>query len=229
MTRTIHLDHPKLTPITRNVKHPLCFAASVALLAWMSFDSGCCASAQQTSSASIVGRWRSMETSKGGIGYMFEFRSDGTVDFSPAAVVETQWRIENNQLILPPGTVGGAEQKFNLKWLGDNKLSLTTGADVTELARIGDLANPGNPIVGEWIESREMAGRNLEAHWLFYLDGKILFLMPFVTQHGSYTISGSALHLKVPGLGPEFRFELTDGVLTFSAPEGGDAVRYAHY
>jgi hypothetical protein len=53
--------------------------------------------------------------------------------------------------------------------------------------------------------------------------------MPIKTQHGSYTISGSALHLKVPGLRPEFRFELTDNLLTLSAPEGGDADRYARY
>ena len=114
----------------RNVKRALRFAASVTLLACVSFVSGSCDSAQQPSSASIVGRWRSLETSKGGIGAMFEFRSDGTVDFSPGAVVETQWRIENNQLILPSATTGGAEQKYTLKWLGDNKLSLGSEAGV---------------------------------------------------------------------------------------------------
>jgi len=176
-----------------------------------------------------VGRWRSLETTKGGIGKVYEFRSDGTVDGSLGAVVEVPWRIENNQLILPPGTIGGAEQKYTLKWLGDNKLSLGSEAGVTELARVGDRADAGNPIIGEWIENREMAGRKLEAHWLFYQGGKLLFLMPFVTQHASYTISGSALYLKKPSLKPDFRFELTENLLTLSEPEGGHEYRYARY
>jgi hypothetical protein len=229
MTRTIHLDHPRLRPITRNVKSALRFAASAALLACVSFDFGPCASAQQPSSASVVGRWRSLETSKGGIGAIIELRSDGTVDFSPGAVVEMPWRIENNQLVLPPETDGGVERKANLKWVGDSKLSLVSEAAVIELARVGDRADPGNPILGEWIESREMAGRKLEAHYLFYMGGKLLFLMPFATQYGSYTISGSALHLKVPSLKPEMRFVLTDNLLTLSEPETGHEDRYARY
>jgi hypothetical protein len=211
------------------MKRAFRFAASVTLLACVSFDSGSCASAQQPSSASIVGRWRLLETTKGGIGQACEFRSDGTVDFSLGAVFEAQWRIENNQLILPPDTTGGAERKQTLKWLGDNKLSLESEAGVTELARVGDRANAGNPIIGEWIENQEMAGRNLEAHLLFYLGGKLLFVMPFLIKHGSYTISGSALHLKVPDLEREFRFELTDNLLTLSEPDGGHELRYARY
>jgi hypothetical protein len=160
-----------------------------------------------------------------------EFRSDGSVDFSPGAVVEMPWRIENNQLILPPETDGGAERKANLKWFGDNKLSLV-GEAVIELARVGDRANANNPILGEWIESREIAGRNLEAHYLFYPGGKLLFLMPFVTQHASYTISGSTLHIIMTGKKPESRFllfESSDNLLTLSGPKGGDKDRYARY
>jgi hypothetical protein len=213
----------------QNVKHTIRFAASMTLLVCVSFDFGPCVSAQQASAARIVGRWRSLETSKGGIGAILEFRSDGTVDFSPGAVVEMPWRIESNQLILPPETDGGAERKANLKWLGDSKVSLVSEAAVIELERVGDRANAGNPILGEWIERREMAGSKLEAHWLFYLGGKLLFLMPFVTQHGSYTISGSALRLKVQGLPPQFSFKLTNDRLTLSESEGNGPHRYARY
>jgi hypothetical protein len=34
----------------------------------------------------LLGRWRSIETSKGGIGSMLTFHSNGVVDFSPGAV-----------------------------------------------------------------------------------------------------------------------------------------------
>jgi hypothetical protein len=210
------------------MKSVLRFATSVILLVCASFDFGFYASAQQSSSARILGRWRSLETSKGGIGAMFEFRSDGT-DFSPGAVVEMQWRVENNQLILPPATVGGDEQKYTLQWLSDSKLGLKTEAGVTGLTRVGDHSHSDKPMIGEWIEHREMAGRILEAHWLFYPNNKLLFLMPFAIQHGSYTMSGSALHLKMPSVKPEFRFEQTNNLLTLSALEGGHEDRYARY
>jgi hypothetical protein len=213
----------------RNMKDALRLAASVAFLVCVSFGSGSCASAQQSSTASIVGRWRSLETSKGGIGVVYEFRSDGTVDFSPGAIVEMPWRIESDQLILPPATKEGTEQRQTLKWLGDNKLSLGSAGGAIELTRTGDRANAEKSILGEWIENREMGGSKLEAHWLFYPGGKGLFVMPFVTQHGSYTISGSALHLEVPRANSEFRFEVTDNLLTVSRPDGSHADRYARY
>jgi hypothetical protein len=205
------------------------FAISVILLVCASLDFGFYASAQQSSSASIVGRWRSLETSKGGLGAVYEFRPDGTVDFSPGAIVEMQWRVENNQLVVPPGTVGGDEQKYTLQWFSDSKLGLKTEAGVTELTRLGERSHADKPIVGEWIEHREMAGRNLEAHWLFYLNSKLLFIMPFAIQHGSYTMSGSALHLKMPGLRPESRFEVKDNLLIFSELQGSQKDRYVRY
>jgi hypothetical protein len=210
--------------------HTLRFAVSVALLACVNFDFGCYASAQQPSPAGIVGRWFSLERSKGGIGEVCEFRSDGTVDYSIGAVVVMPWRVENKQLILPSATTDGPEQKYTLKWLGDNKLRLETEWGVTELARVGDRSDPGNPIIGEWIENREMGGRKLEARYLFYARGEALLLIPFAIQHGSYTISGSALHLKIPGLKkPEFRYKLADNSLTLSDPEGGQESHYARY
>ena len=232
MIRTIHLHGSKSRSIFRKANRALRFAVSVALLACVSLDFACRASAQQSSSGSIVGRWRSLETSKGGIGAVLEFRSDGTADFSPGAVVEGPWRIENGQLILPPDTDRGAERKTNLKWLGDVKLRLENEASVIELTRVGDRVDVRNPIVGEWIENREIAGRNLVAHWLVFNGGKMLFVMPFAIQHGSYTISGSALHFSFPTWTPtpgNFRFKLAHNVLTLSAPEGGNESRLARY
>ena len=230
MIRTIHLDDSRSRRFMGKANHTLRFAASVVLLACVSFNFGSYAFAQQSSSAGIAGRWFSLERSKGGIGEVCEFRSDGTVDYSMGAVVDMPWRIENNQLILPPATTDGPEQKFTLQWLGDNKLRLETEGSVAELARVGDRSDPGNLIIGEWIEQREMGGRSLKARYLFYARGEALLLIPFAIQHGSYTISGSALHLKIPGLKkPEFRFKLADNSLTLSDTEGGQESHYARY
>jgi hypothetical protein len=50
----------------------------------------------------VIGRWRSLETSKSGIGGMFIFREDGTLEFSPGAVVETEYRVEGSCYIPDP-------------------------------------------------------------------------------------------------------------------------------
>ena len=52
--------------------------------------------------ASLIGRWRSTETSKGGIGAVYQFRADGTFDFSPGAIVDMPYRMEGDQLIFLP-------------------------------------------------------------------------------------------------------------------------------
>ncbi len=150
----IRITHPDLGPITPSVKREFRSAAALILLVCANFSFGLKASAQQSPSASIVGRWRSLETSRGGLGAVYEFRSDGTVDFSYAAVVESPWRIENNQLVLPPATVDGDEQKSTLQWLSDSKLRLKTDASVIELTRVGDRPHADNPLVGEWMEHR---------------------------------------------------------------------------
>ena len=212
-----------------NEKRVFRFVASLIFLVCGGVSLGLYASAQESSSASIVGRWRPLETSKGGLGAVYEFRSDGTVDFSYGAVVEMPWRIENNQLVLPPATVGGDEQKSTLQWLNDNKLRLKTEAGFTELTRIGERSSADNPLVGEWIEHHEVSGHRLESRLLFYPNGKLLLLMPFKIQRGSYTISGSVIHLQLPGIRPENRFEVNDNVLTFSGLDDRHEDRYARY
>jgi hypothetical protein len=97
------------------------------------------------------------------------------------------WRIEDDQLMLRSATVGGAEQKYTLYWLGEKKLKLQTEGDVTKLVRVGDRSTGGNPLVGEWVESREMDGRNWTPAGWFTPGGKLLFVMPFAIQHGSCT------------------------------------------
>jgi hypothetical protein len=196
--------------------------------------------------ANLLGRWRATETSKGSIGAMYEFRSDGTVDFSPGAVVEMPYRVEDNFLIME-GETQGSERKTTIEFVGIDKSRLkpptgTAGqARAVELLRQGTAPYPHNPIVGEWIEHREMEGRQLEAHWLFSGGGKVLLLIPFVTSHGHFSIRGSAIHMEflppsalaqTPMSGT---FEVSKDVLVLKLPkrtESGERIgeyRYVRY
>jgi len=178
----------------------------------------------------LLGRWRSLETSKGGIGAMFEFRKDGVVDFSPGAVVEMKYRIEGDQLVLPPATINGPEQKQTMEWSGNDKLRLKVSADAwVELARQGPAPDVQIPILGEWTSSGEMAGKTMQARYLFYPAGKGLLLIPFLKQSGSYSIRGETIRLELPGHEPvEGKLKVDGDVLTIPGPNNGES-RFARY
>lgn len=175
----------------------------------------------------LVGRWRSVETSNGGMGAVLEFRADGTVDFSPGAVVESPYRINGQNLILPPGTTNGPEQKTAIAFVGD-KLRLTGGGHTTEFTRKGAQADPSNPILGEWNGTRDMGGRQVEMRWLFYPSGKSLMLIPFATVHGHFTIEGTTIRFQLPREPlPSGDFELKGDVLKL--PGRKTVTVYARY
>ena len=181
----------------------------------------------------LLGRWRSLETSKGGIGSMLTFHSNGVVDFSPGAVVEMTYRIEGIQLILPPATNTGPEQQQQMEFHGDNQLRLITkvgGQNATvNLMRKGAVPDAANLILGEWVGNREMQGRQMEAHYLFYPAGKALFLLPFLTQAGHFSIQGTNMRLLLPNHPPaDGKFQIQGDVLTTPSPSGG-GYRFARY
>jgi len=186
--------------------------------------------AADDASAKLLGRWRSLETSKGGIGAMFEFRKDGVVDYSPGAVVEMTYRIEGDQLVLPPAIINGPEQKQTMEWSGKDKLRLKSGGDLwLELTRQGPTPDVKIPILGEWASLREISGKAMPVRYLFYPAGKGLLLIPFLKQSGSYSIQGDSIRLELPGRGRvEGKFKVEDSVLTIPGPNSGEA-RFARY
>lgn len=194
------------------------------------------ATANAALSDQIVGRWRSLETSKGGIGAIYEFHANGDVDYSPGAVVEMSYRVEGDQLFLPASNAGGSERKLKIRWVGENKFRLTPQSGSpgdsagSELTRKGERANSKNPILGEWTGTQDMRGHKLDMLWFFYPEGKSLFLMPFTPQHGHYTVKDSTIRLELPDTNPiETKFEISGRVLTMVNRSGNGQSRLARY
>src|SRR5579863_7686350 len=129
--------------------------------------------------ANLTGRWRSVETSKGGIGAVYQFHADGTVDFSPGAIVEMPYRVEGDQLILPPATTTGPESKSAIALVGDSQLRMTVQGHTEEYRWQGAAPDPGNRLLGEWLGSREMDGHPMAVRMFFYPAGKSLLLIAF--------------------------------------------------
>jgi hypothetical protein len=110
----------------------------------------------QDPAGQVVGRWRSITTSKGGIGSIVQLRKDGVIDYSPGAVVEMKYRIEGNELVLPPATKTGPETRQTIEFEGESKMRMVTaGGPAVELTRQGSRPDAVRPILGEWTAPRE--------------------------------------------------------------------------
>ena len=178
--------------------------------------------------ANLTGRWRSVETSQGGIGAVYQFHADGTVDFSPGAIVDMPYRIEGDQLILPPGTANSPETKSKLTVSGD-VLRLAVADHVSEYHRRGKVQDLRDPMLGEWLGSREMHGRQMIEQMFFYPGGKSLLVILFTTQRGIYSTAAGRLIATFGGrAGLNGPFEISDGVLSIHRG-GGRITKLARY
>ncbi len=178
----------------------------------------------------LVGRWRSVETSHGGIGAMYEFRADGTIRVSPGAIVDMPYRVEGNQLILPPATTDGPEQKSTIEWSGKDLFRMSADhQDEGTYRRQGAGRDLQNPLVGEWLGSRQMEGRKLEMRFIFDGSGGCQLLIKFVTQQGEYSAREGRLVARINGATAlDGTFEISDALLTIHR-SGGRVTRLKRY
>jgi hypothetical protein len=179
----------------------------------------------------IVGRWRSLETSKGGIGAMFEFRDGGAVAFSPGAVVDSVYRVEGRELVLPPATNSGPEQRMRIVKNGEDDLALdsATGGRM-ELKRAGKRAGGDDPLLGEWVGTRDMGGRTVETRFFFYPGGKALLLAPFTRVDGTWSATTATIKIALPGREPvEGSYSVEGDTLTLPGSRGTGTSRFRRY
>ena len=144
----------------------------------------------------LVGRWRSAETSKGGIGAMYDFLANGTVQFSPGAIVLEPFRVEGGKLTVGAGSDAAS---CTLQFDGDNRVRMTLMGQTEVFTRLGTRTNAANPLIGEWTTNREMDGAQVVVHWIFGPDSNSLFTIRFTTQTGTYTLQNGRLTARFDG------------------------------
>ena len=182
----------------------------------------------ETPSQGLLGRWRSTHPSRSGLGSMLLFRPDGTFDFSYGAVVEMSYRLENNEIVFPPATTSGPEQRLKVQFTGREQLTLL-GDPRETLTRKGSARDPNAPLLGEWEGKRDLGGNEGGVRYIFYSEGKCLLLISFATRTLKYSIDGQQLrmeqldHALVPST-----FQIKDGVLVLHGSDGNDE-RYSRY
>lgn len=198
--------------------HTMTKRVAIVLFAWAA-----CAAAQDASQ--LVGRWRSVETSKGGIGAMYDFLADGTARFSPGAIVPQQYRVEGDRLsFLPPDGM-----PFTLSWTGDDRVRLAVDGGNEEYTRLGTMRDPQNKLVGEWTGMRDMGGQKVLVHWIFGADSSALLMIRFLTESGNFVVQNGRLTASFGGKpGLDGTFSIVDGVLSINR-SGGRITRLTRY
>jgi hypothetical protein len=163
-----------------------------------------------------------VETTKGGIGAVYDFRPDGSASYSSAALVEMDYRLAGNLLTL-------GDQRAGIGWHPDGRLQLNYGGDQLEdFVRQGKAEAPES-LLGEWHGSRVMAGRKLPVTLQFRKDGRALLVIELSTQMGRYNVSEGGWVLTLPTL-PRRKVSQDIGVEKIGIQvEGGDRHEFERF
>ena len=164
----------------------------------------------------IVGRWRSMTTTQGGIGAIYEFMANARASYTSAALVEGDYRQDGNQLTF-------AGQGIGFGWHPDGRLQLNFGKDQLEdYTRQGKAPDPGNPILGEFRGTRLMGGVSVPVTLQFKNNNRALFAIHLKTVNGRYQAVDGGWSMTIASM-PERRIsrDPASGYLTITAA-GGD-------
>ncbi len=151
----------------------------------------------------LLGKWRSVTVSKGGIGALINFYGDGRFDYMPAAIVAGQYRVEGEKLITAFDN-GEPENTMTIKSVTAEALRLVMqeslpSLDLKRVGRPEDPDNPDNPLVGVWITRETMPGLPAHGYYYFRDNGRETFVVPFRTDHCKYSITGDRIRLVQAG------------------------------
>lgn len=101
----------------------------------------------------LIGHWAPLKASNSGLGYVWEFKRDGTLTMVMGVVADGPYRLEGDTLILPAGTTdpGAKPQVLRFRVEGDHLYERYAGTAIEiRFARIKG-GKPGDAaIVGEW-------------------------------------------------------------------------------
>jgi hypothetical protein len=136
-------------------------------------------------STSLVGRWESHKTSKGGIGHVLDFKQDGSYISSVSVLVNLKYRVEGNTLHIveldnanqttEPGT------KFRIE--GDKLISTLADGSEQVAVRVQPAENGTDSIVGAWSYTHYAGGTAYER---YTVDNKLAFRLPMTSSVGCY-------------------------------------------
>ncbi len=134
----------------------------------------------------LVGRWESHDTSKGGIGHVIDFRSDGSFVQSISVLVKLRYELHDNVLTVRDPAAGPGSQQpppISIRFEGDTIVEEAPGAPSLRRDRIGAPDPSAQQIVGAW-RYRHYTGAI--AFERYTADGDLFFRLPMKSSAGCY-------------------------------------------
>lgn len=160
----------------------------------------------------LTGRWRSVTTTKGGIGAVYDFQAGGRATYSSCALVEMPYQLEGDQL-----NIGG--QPVGVGWHPDGRLQLNFGQNhLEDYTRRGE-ASSANRLQGEWKGSRVMNGQRVPVTLQFRPGGQALLVMQLREYQGTYRATADGWTLALASL-PARRISAADDQLIIQVVNG---------
>jgi hypothetical protein len=169
----------------------------------------------------LLGRWVPLARTFDRMGEIMTFHQDGTVDSSIAFVEEAAYRVDGAELVEFSPSNAGPEQRTRIEFTGLDQLRI--GENV--MKRQGAPGDAKRPIVEEWVGMREVAGKRHQAHFVFYPDGRRLFVLPILERTGKYTIQGLTMRVEMMDFVREGEFRIEGDLLTVPGLRAGQGLR----
>lgn len=170
-----------------------------------------------TAAEKPVGRWRSVTTTRGGIGATYHFRPDGSGEYATVAMVTSRYELEGSQLKIDRDSV-------TVAFLAGGRLRLKSAAgEASDFTRVGAPPDPARPLLGEWRGVRVMEGRSLPMLYQFRPDGTVQFILTIRSLSAHLLPDGAAFRVEVPGLTPRRLTVVVPGQKITIAEQGSTA------
>jgi len=192
--------------------------AATALLAWLGAPHAAHAA---DPAPAVVGRWEAVARSRGGIGQVVEFQTDGTMVHWTAAMVDGTYAFDGTRLVESfrgAGTAPATDTTFEITFEGSGLIRRDprTGAE-SRMTRQGAPSPQGPSLVGVWSIPHEAGGT---AYMMFTADGRIIFRLPIRADRGRWSVAGDRLTMALRPPGASFKVELQGDRLTLTDDQG---------
>lgn len=144
----------------------------------------------------IVGSWDSEVHSRYGVGSIWQFNNNGTLDIIDAAMIDYLYVLEHDTLITVIFEHQTGESKADTSVLKITNNTLTQNqvvkgkTYVKKFERIGKTENKNKPELGTW-KGINSAGQ--EMTYKFTSDHKLLYRVPYKKISGKYNFQGNVL------------------------------------
>lgn len=197
----------------------------------------------------LLGVWVSVRRAPGGIGSIWNFLPGGKLEISQAAIVEGWYKVEGDQLMMPPATTGPDAKPIVMRFrVQGDTLYQNDATGETRFSRVGKQHAGDPPIVGIWraqlkaspadiAESQRKAGHPIDEHTAQALadiadsiyheytrDGLSKIRVPMRTVPGTYDLANHTFSIQTRGPAGVPRtipgkFRLQNGLLILTQTE----------